>query len=110
MIVWLIELAHKMPIKHETLFHCVLMFDSMLGNYKNTNLTGMVICIENLQLLALACLFISAKYEEIYPPSADFMVKNSDYAYSKKKIIEMEASVLMEQQFILTFPTRFTFL
>ena len=86
------------------------MFDSMLGNYKNTNLTGMVICIENLKLLELAYLFISSKYEEIYPPSADFMVKNSDYAYSKKKIIEMEASVLMEQQFILTFPTRFTFL
>ena len=63
------------------------MFDYMLRHYRNGNFTGMVICVENLQLLALGCLFISAKYEEIYPPSADFMVKNSDYAYSKKKII-----------------------
>jgi hypothetical protein len=41
----------------------------MLSKDKCSILSGMIICIENLQLLAMACLFISSKYEEIYPPT-----------------------------------------
>lgn len=37
------------------------------------------------------------------------MVKLADYTYSKKKVIEMEATILLERKFVLTFPTRFTF-
>lgn len=86
-ITWIIEIVHKLPLKPETLFHCILIFDLMLANYRSTNLSGMMICVENVQLLALACLFISAKYEEIYPPPADMLVRTADYTYSKKKLI-----------------------
>jgi hypothetical protein len=109
-VTWLIEVTHKVPLKPETLFHCVLTFDYTLNSYKSANHTGMLICLENLQAVALACLFISTKYEEIYAPTAEHLIKLADYAYSKKKLIEVEAFILLEQQFNLTFPTRFTFL
>lgn len=71
------------------------MLDTVLSNYKSSNLSGMRVSVENLQLVAMACLFISSKYEEIYPPTLEVMVKICDYTYSKKKIIEMEALILL---------------
>jgi hypothetical protein len=60
-IEWLIELSHYMKLKRETLYHAMWIFERCLQ--KITDLSA-----KNLQLLAITCLFISAKYEEIYPP------------------------------------------
>lgn len=68
------------------------------------------ITVENLQLLALACFFISCKYEEIYPPTIKKCVEIADFSYSKQKVVEMEAKVLLHNQFCLTYPTRYTFI
>ena len=79
-------------MKPETIFHGIHLLDMMLSAEKG-------ITLENLQLLAISCLFVSSKYEEVYPPRVDLYSEVTDYTYSKKKIIDMEAAILANCKF-----------
>jgi len=55
------------------------------------------------QLLGITCLFISSKYEEIYPPFlSDFAFVCAD-AYTEKDILNMEAEVLKLLNFNIVY-------
>jgi hypothetical protein len=66
--------------------------DRVLGSERN-------IRVEDLQLLGASSLFVSSKYEEIYPPRAELYAEVTDFSYSKQKIIDMETSILTQMKF-----------
>jgi cyclin A len=44
---------------------------------------------KNLQLLAITCLFVSAKYEEIYPPKVIDLIEKTMNSYHKRQVIDL---------------------
>lgn len=63
-----------------------------------------------LQLVGVAALLISAKYEEIYPPELRDLVYITDRAYNKQEILEMESEIVNTLQYQFTVPTVHSFL
>lgn len=47
-----------------------------------------------MQLVGVAALFISSKYEELYPPEISDFVYITDDTYTKHQVIEMEKHIL----------------
>lgn len=65
---------------------------------------------KNLQLLAITCLFVSAKYEEIYPPKVIDLIEKTMNSYHKRQVIDLEQKILVALNFQLTAPNRYTFM
>ena len=63
-----------------------------------------------LQLVGTACMFIAAKYEEIYPPDVGEFVYITDDTYNKRQVLRMEHLVLKVLGFDLSLPTVNVFL
>lgn len=102
MIDWLVEVALKFNIQDEALYLAVNLIDRYLA-VKPVRRNA-------LQLVGITCLFIAAKYEEIYPPELrDFCMITND-AYTDKQIIDMEMDILNALQFHVTVPSSLTFL
>jgi hypothetical protein len=55
-------------------------------------------------------LLISAKYEEIYPPSLQDFLAVSENKFSKAQVLEMEKDILMTLDFKVTAPSAYRFL
>ena len=70
----------------------------------------MSILQSKLQLLGITCLFIAAKYEEIYPPGATAFADITDTGYTKQHVKSMEFIVLTTINFDVSIPTASTFL
>eukprot|EP00466_Bigelowiella_natans_P005125 jgi/Bigna1/36875/e_gw1.16.154.1 len=73
--------------------------DEVLGREK--------VAKKNLQLIALCCIMIAAKYREpeVTIPTVDELNECSDFAYSAEKIKEMEMVVLKMLKWTLGYPT-----
>ena len=56
-------------------------------------LSYMAVQRSKLQLVGAACMFIAAKYEEIYPPDVGEFVYITDDTYNKRQVIQMLASI-----------------
>lgn len=52
----------------------------------------------------LACLFLSCKYMEIYPPSITDFEYVCNYKFLAKDILEAEIVILLKVQYHLNFP------
>lgn len=102
LIDWLIEVAEEYELMPETLFLSVECIDRCLRL--------MPIERRRLQLVGITCLFIAAKYEEIYAPQVDDLCYITDSSYDRNQILDMERQVLGCLNFSLTVPTTNTFL
>jgi G2/mitotic-specific cyclin-B, other len=101
-IDWLVDVHRKFKMKTETFFVAIRLLDRYLEINQ--------IRKEIFQLVATACLFIAAKYEEIYPPSlSDFAYICAD-TYNKTEIIEMESMILVDLNFNLVMTSPFVLL
>lgn len=76
--------------------------DKILSNKMNFKL-------QELQLIGITCLWMAAKYEEVYSPPLKHFVEVTDDAYNKKDILRMEELIIKTLEFNLTFPTRHHF-
>jgi len=99
-IDWLIEVSHDYSLSLETLFLAVNYFDRMIEEVSVKK--------DVLQLLAITCLFIASKYEEVKPLTLDQLV-NAEL-YSRRNIIDMERIVLKNLKFKLVMSTLRNFL
>lgn len=75
----------------ETLFIAVNLLDRYLSHQQMKK--------DDMQLLGITCLFISAKYEEIYPPQLMDFVSYTKNAVTKNSILVMEKHILRVIQF-----------
>lgn len=101
LIDWLVDVHSKFHLTPETLYITVNIIDKFLSKEK--------IKRKNFQLLGITSLFITNKYEEIYPPELKDHVEVTDNAYNKKDVLEMESLILNKLEFNITFPTCFKF-
>merc|ERR1719400_2774131 len=101
LVDWLVEVSEEYKLHTETIFLAV--------NYIDRFLSYMSVQRARLQLVGTACMFIAAKYEEIYPPDVTEFVYITDDTYTKKQVLRMEHLVLGVLEFNVTVPTSFFF-
>lgn len=102
LVDWLVEVGEEYKLQTETLHLAV--------NYIDRFLSYMAVQRTKLQLVGAACMFIAAKYEEIYPPDVAEFVYITDDTYNKRQVLRMEHLVLKVLGFNLSVPTSFLFL
>ena len=101
LINWLVSVHRYLKLLPETFYISVSIIDRYLQKK--------AISKYQLQLLGIASLFLSAKYEEIYPPEFSRFLKVIENAYSKSQIFMMEKEILKVLDFKLTIPTPWVF-
>ncbi len=102
LVDWLVEVGEEYKLKNETIYLAV--------NYIDRFLSIMSVQRAKLQLVGTACMFIAAKYEEIYPPDLGEFVYITDDTYSKKQVLRMEQLVLKVLDFELAASTQLLFI
>jgi len=101
LVDWLVEVGEEYKLQTETLFLAVSYIDRFLS--------FMAVQRSKLQLVGTACMFIAAKYEEIYPPDVSEFVYITDDTYNKRQVLRMEHLVLKVLEFDLSVPTAHLF-
>eukprot|EP00798_Chlamydomonas_sp_ICE-L_P009939 gene9939-7809_t len=102
LVNWLVEVTGEYKLCADTLFQCI--------NYVDRFLSLRAITRDELQLVGVTCMWIAAKYEEIYPPTLEEFCHVAVNVYSKDQVIKMERLVLQKLDFELTDPTPKLFL
>lgn len=102
LVDWLVEVHFKFRLQPPTLWLCV----NILDRYLNIK----VLPRNRLQLLGVASLLISCKFEEIFPPEVQDCVYITDQAYTKLEVLAMEQLVLETLDYQLCVPTGYHFL
>ncbi|KAI1301574.1 Cyclin-A2 [Halotydeus destructor] len=102
LVDWLVEVSDEYKLQDETMFLAVNLIDRFL--------TCMSITRQSFQLLGTAALFVSSKYEEIYPPEIRDFVYITDDSYTKYQVLSMEKLILKSLQFNVSVPTSHYFL
>jgi len=98
---WLVEVAEEYKLQTETLYLAISYIDRFLSY--------MSVQRAKLQLVGTACMFIAAKYEEIYPPDVGEFVYITDDTYNKRQVLRMEHLVLKVLNFDLSVPSSHLF-
>lgn len=100
-ISWLGEVHTKFQLSQSTLFLAV--------NYLDRYLAEKQIKRTKLQLLAVTCLFLACKYEEIFSPSIIDFLFIIDNKFFKEDFIYMELDIVKKLNFDLLTPTPLKF-
>jgi len=101
LVDWLVEVAEEYKLQTETLYLAISYIDRFLS--------FMSVQRAKLQLVGTACMFIAAKYEEIYPPDVTEFVYITDDTYNKRQVLRMEHLVLKVLNFELSTPSSHLF-
>ena len=104
LIKWLLKVGLKFRIKQESIHICVQLIDYMLIN------RGSMFNKGNFQLLGVACLFISCKYNEIQTLDAFKYIELCDGIYTITELFQMEGTILVQLNFNLQVPTLYQFI
>eukprot|EP00088_Acartia_fossae_P017027 TRINITY_DN1962_c0_g1_i3.p1 TRINITY_DN1962_c0_g1~~TRINITY_DN1962_c0_g1_i3.p1 ORF type:complete len:443 (-),score=89.76 TRINITY_DN1962_c0_g1_i3:180-1508(-) len=102
LIDWLVDVQMEYQLQTETLHLAV--------NYIDRFLSLMAVQREKLQLVGATCMFLAAKYEEIYPPDVSEFVYITDDTYTTAQVLRMEHLVLKVLKFDLSVPTAHLFI
>jgi hypothetical protein len=98
LVDWLVNVSLKFKVLDETLFSAIWIMDRFFSKDASVGK-------DHLQLICITCLMISAKMEEVYPPSMADYVDICDGAYTQIEILDMEAHVLSVLQFDIAVAT-----
>jgi len=104
LIDWLIEVQLEFRLLQETLFITIDILDRYLAK------EGQRITRDELQLVGVSAMFVSAKMEEVYSPDVQDFVLITDNAYTEADIKETELKILRALQFNLFQPISLHFL
>jgi cyclin A len=102
LVDWLVEVAEEYRLCADTLYLTVNYIDRFLSVYPVQR--------SQLQLVGVACMWVAAKYEEIYPPNVSDFCFITDNTYTKEQMVAMEELILKRLAYELTVPTAKTFL
>lgn len=102
LIDWLAEVQEEYSLEHESFQLAVAYVDLFLSTMSVTR--------SKLQLLGTTCMFVGAKYEEIYPPSADEFSYVTADTYTRHEVLLFEKLLLKTFKYRLWVPTSHQFL
>jgi len=103
LVNWLSEVVEEYKMRSQTLFLAVTYLDRFLQSTKDVHR-------HLLQLVGVACLWISAKFEEIDVPDVDEFVYITDNTYSAQEIISTERYILNKLDYDLACVTVHNFI
>ena len=104
LIDWLIQVHRRFGLLPETMYLTVSIMDRYLS------LRFGDVTRENLQLVGVACMWIAAKYEEIFAPAISDLVYLTDGAHDGDAIRRVEKDILRTINFSLGMPLPLHFL
>lgn len=96
------EIHYKYRLFPETLFITIQTFDRWMAYAPEVP--------KDIQAVGIACLLLSSKYEDIYPPALDDMIKFTKPKTTRKRCIDLESTILYDLGFDFTTPTPLRFL
>lgn len=102
LVDWLVEVHLRFRLTPETLFLAINIMDRFLSSQ--------TVEVEKLQLLATGCLFIAAKYEEVWSPSVKNYAYVTDGGSTEEEILSAERFILKTLNFDLSYPNPMNFL
>lgn len=102
LIDWLVEVAEEYKLCADTLYLSVNFLDRFLSVHKVQR--------AQLQLAGVTCMWLAAKFEEIYPPNVTEFAYITDNTYTREQLVAMEEQVLKKLKYELAVPTAKTFL
>jgi len=91
LVDWLMEVVSEFKLEIESFFATISYIDRFLSL--------MHVIKSKLQLVAIACMLIATKYEEMYPPLLDDFVYICDGTYEADEVRRMELQVLLTLKF-----------
>jgi hypothetical protein len=94
---WLVEVYQEFKLQQNTLCLSVILMDKYLSVEKITS--------KNLQAIAITCMGLASKTEEIYPVSMDDLVYICDSTYTKKELVNMEFDILNKLNYKMYYET-----
>ena len=97
LVDWMQEVCLRFKLLTDTYFLAVNLVDRFLSVHQMTK--------DKFQLLGITALFISAKYEEIYPPNIKEFLSLCENAYLKVEIVNIETKLLATVDFKLAVPS-----
>jgi len=100
LIDWLVDVHHRFKLRTETLFLAINLVD------RTTSCTN--IEKKEYQLLGITAMFLSSKYEEIYPPNISEFVYVCADTYFADEIKKMEGRILNAIEFNLVFSSSYS--
>ena len=89
-----ISFQNEFMLRQETLYLCINIFDRYIEKKMIEKKKS-----EDLNMIALTCLFIASKYEEIYPPYLKEFLDIFNKKYSKRDITLKEDEILSSLDF-----------
>ena len=103
LIDWLIELSRRLECDPETMYMTVAVIDRYFAavNVEHRN---------HVQLVALGALLVASKYEQIWPPSVEDLIKSADNPISRRDMFRAEIDILEKLNFDLGRPIPLAFL
>ncbi|PXF46450.1 G2/mitotic-specific cyclin S13-6 [Gracilariopsis chorda] len=101
LVDWLADVCVTLKLCDKTFHLCIHILDRYLEKHQPT--------VKTLQLVGSVCLYIAAKYEEIYAPHANDLSVLSAGAFTMADVFTMEAHILNALQFQVTTPYTLTF-
>ena len=100
-----ISFQHELCLKQETFYLTLNIFDRYIQK-----LNSLEIISDDLNKIAVACLFIASKYEEIYAPYLKEFLQLFKLKYSKREIFLAEDEILSSLNFEILNVYPITFL
>lgn len=97
LIDWLLEITSSLAYSRQTLHLAIA--------YADTYVATRPVAQAKFQLLGCACLFIAAKFEEVYTPRLSTIKKSAADTFTEPQILEMEQSVLLALDWHMLPPT-----
>ncbi|XP_023244954.1 G1/S-specific cyclin-E isoform X2 [Copidosoma floridanum] len=91
---WLIEVCEVYKLHRETYYRAMDFIDRYLSRQSN-------LPKNQLQLVGVTCLFIAAKFEEIYPPKISEFAYVTDAACTEQEILAKERIILKDLEWKL---------
>lgn len=102
LVDWLVEVSEEYRLCADTLYTTINFLDRFMSLH--------VVQRNQLQLVGVSCMWLAAKYEEIFPPNVGDFCYITDNTYTKEQMIQMEELILKTLSYELTVPTTKTFL
>lgn len=103
-----ISFQQELNLRQETLYLCINIFDRYVQKKFIEN--KLININEDLNKIAITCLFIASKYEEIYPPFLKEFIDIYRHKYTKREIFIKEDEILSELDFQVIIVTSLLFL
>lgn len=102
LVDWIISVHAKFKLLPETLYLTINLIDRYFSIFQVEK--------SEVQLVGVAALLISTKYEEIYPPTVKDFIYLTDNTYTRQQILQMEKNILFNLNFEVQQTSSYRFL